>query len=441
MGLKGVLARLASGAPVPVFAVAGLGASEQIQELLLDDRLRLVDTPRAALILVVAGAIPDELTEPLARLHDSIPHPRCTVWWPLGAPPTSWLGSFPHHVVIEDQVPGRLTAIQRELLRGQRRSEPPILPDVDAAPWRGVGPYGQGGTGMTGGTPYGRPMAELAPDRDGLRLDLVPLRVGPFFPRFPAGLTLEAKLAGDVIVEASIPGNPFAAAGLDGPTRPGLRPFIRALSEPVPVAELELARTGEHLRWLADALAASELRSLGLRVLRLAASIGPADVDSVRSLTKAIGRTQAFGWSTGGVGRIGADVLEGLGAGPVGRAAGLAEDARADDPAYRDLGFEPILHTGGDSAARWRQRLAEAAQSLELAGRAGGRRTTPIGSVESPRGRLEPNNCPAARLLPLVPRLIEGMEWGDAVTTLISLDFDLEEAVAVEQLSGKAVAS
>lgn len=425
-----------------VFAVAGGGAREQVQDLRLDVQLHLVDSPRAATILLVAGAIPDELAEALARLHDSIPHPRCTVWWPLGAPSGAWLGNFPHHVALEDQVTGRLTAIQREVLSGQRPSEPPILPDVDAAPWRGVGPFGQGGTGMTGGTPYGRPMAELGPDRDGLRLDVLPLAVGPFFPRFPAGLVLDAKLAGDILVEVAVRANPFAAISARGSGRAGLSPFLRALTEPVSLAELELARARAHLRWVADALAACELAALGLRVLRLAAAIRPGDSEPVESLARVLGWTQALGWSTRGVGRIEAAALEGLGAGPVARASGLPNDLRAQDPIYSSLGFEPIVQAEGDAAARWRQRLAEATQSLELAGRAGELRTTPTGSVESPRGLLEPTGGPAARLLPLIPDLLGGMEWGDAVTTLISLDLDLEEGAAVVgQVHGEAVAS
>lgn len=441
MGLRNALARLAAGAPVPVFAVAGLGAREQVQDLRLEHELRLVDTTRAASILLIAGAIPDALAQPLARLHDSMPHPRGTVWWPLGASPGPWLAGFTDPIMIEGRVGDGLITLQRELLSGRRPSEPPILPDIDPAPWRGVGPYGQGGTGMTGGTPYGRPLAELGPDRDGLRLDLLPLKVGPFFPRFPAGLMLDMKLSGDVVVEVATPANPFVAAGLPAISRPTLHPFIRALSEPVPVAELELARARDHLRWLADALVACELGSLGLRVLRLARRITPGEQDQLRSLGRVLGWTQAVGWSTRGVGRVGVDDLEGRGAGPVARAAGLAEDVRAHDRVYRDLGFEPITHDGGDAAARWRQRLAEAAQSLALAARAGDRRTVPVGRVESPRGRLERADAPAARLLPLLPRLLQGMEWGDAVTTLVSLDLDLEEAAAVERPSTQAVAS
>lgn len=439
MGLKQAFVRLAAGAPVPVFAVAGLGARDSVQDLRLNDRLRFVETPSAAVVLLIAGGLPDDLREPLARLHDTLPHPRATAWWPLGAPAAPWLDHFRQPAVFHDDIPSALAALQEELLSGRRKSEPPILPDVDPVEWRGVGPYGQGGTGMTGGTPYGRPMAELGPDRDGLRLDVLPLRIGPFFPRFPAGIELEMKLAGDILVEVTPPANPFTASA-PGAIRPGLRPFVRALREPVPIEELELARVREHLRWITGGLAAAGLHALSLRVLRLATAITPGDVDSIRALTRIIGRTQALGWTTRGVGRMAPELLQGLGAGPVGRAAGLAEDARMDDPGYRDLGFEPIVQTAGDCAARWRQRLDEAAQSLELAGRAGDRHTIQTGAVEGPRGRLESAGAPADRLLPLLPRVLEGLEWGDAVTTLVSLDLDLDETAAVATPSAAAVA-
>ena len=436
--MKAALARLAAGAPVPVFAVAGAGARDAVQDLRLRDEVWLAETPRAANVLLVAGAVPESLAEPLARVHDAMSHPRRTIWWPLGASRGEALAAFPDLRPVEGDAVGTIVHAHRELLNERHRSEPPILPDVEPAPWRGVGPYGQGGSGMTGGTPYGRPMAGLGPDRDGLRLDALPLRVGPFFPAFPAGLMLDVTVAGDVVVQAAVAPNPLVAGPLAGAgRRPGLRPFLRALVEPVGVVELELARAREHLRWLADALAAHQLPSLGVRVLRLTARVGPGDAAHVRDLARKVSWTQLLRWSTGGVGCLAADELAGLGLGPVAKAAGLAEDVRMDDPVYRALGFEPIVQERGDAAARWRQRLAEAAQSLDLAMRAGDRQAEPVGRVESPRGRLEPGSAATARLLPLVPGLLRDLEWGDAVATLLSLDLDLEETAAAERLGAR----
>lgn len=440
--MRDLLARFAAGAPVPVFAIAGSGARGAVQDLRLRPELRFVDSPRAASILLVTGAIPNTLTVALQQVHDQLPHPRATAWWPRGSQPPEWLASFSSPVVLEgdDPVPG-LVALQHTLITGGRPSESPILPDEDAIPWRGVGPYGQGGGGMTGGTPYGRPMASLGNDPDGLRLDVLPQRTGPFFPRFPAGLELELKLAGDLILEAQVRVEHAAGHREGGPARPGIRPFLRALTEPVPVAELELSRAREHLRWLSEALVAVELQSLGLRALRLAHTAQPGDGDAVRRLAGTLRWTQALGWATKGVGRIEPGALDGLGAGPVARASGLREDARMDDPAYRQLGFEPIVQEECDAAARWRQRLAEAAQSLDLAGRAGDLQTQPLGVVESPRGRLEAGSSPTMRVLELVPSLLREVEWGDAITTLTSLDIDLDEGAAVQPMVAAGVAS
>ena len=433
MGLNEWLGRFAADAPVPVFAVAGGGAREAIQDLRLRPELRLLDTPRAAAVLVVRGTIPEAFAPSLARIHDTMANPRATLLWSADGQWVPALAGVDDPVFVDGYPVAAAVATYRDLVTGRRPSELPILPDVDPVPWRGVGPYGQGGSGMTGGTPYGRPMAELGPDPDGLRLDVLPLVVGPFFPRFPSGLVLDVRLAGDLVLEASVADPMFDS--LDVPARAGLRPFLRALGEPVAIAELELARAREHLRWLSDALVAHGLTALGVRALRLATRVGPGDGAAVRRLARLLGWTQVARWSTRGVGSLARDDVAGLGAGPVARAAGLAEDVRLEDPAYRDLGFEPIVGEGGDAAARWTLRLAEAAQSLDLAARAGDRRTGLVGRVESPRGRLEPGSAASDRLLALVPAVLRETEWGDAVATLVSLDIDLEEAELAKRLA------
>lgn len=430
MGLTDVLGRLAAGAPVPVFAIAGAGAREAVQDLRLRPELRLLDSPGSAAILLIAGEFPDTLAQPLSRIHDALAHPRATVLWSVGGRANQAL-VVDDSVVVEGDPVAVIVTTYRDLVAGRRTSEPPVLPDAEPTPWRGLGPYGQGGSGMTGGTPYGRPMADLGPDPDGLRLDVLPVEIGPFFPRLPAGLVVSARFAGDVLLEAGIL-DAFAHARVL-PSRPGLQPFLRALSEPVPIAELELARARDHLRWLADALHAQGLPALGLRTLRLASAVQPGQGRIVEGLRGVVERSQVLRWSVAGVGRTGRGELGGLGAGPIARATGLAEDLRLEDPIYLALGFKPILGEGGDAASRWRLRLGEAAQSLELAARAGPARTGQVGRVESPRGRLEPASGPSERLLTIIPELLRETEWGDAVATLVSLDLDLAESALARQ--------
>ena len=438
MDLTSVIGRLAASGPVPVFAIAGSGMRSAVQDLRLVREVQLVDTPRAAAILLIAGDIGNAHRDALARTHDLLPHPRATVAWAT-PDPLAGLGSVASWIDLEiDPVP-KLRALFRELLTHRRLSEPALLPDVDPVEWRGVGPYGQGGTGMTGGHPYGRPMAELLPDRDGLRLDVLPVAVGPFFTRLPAGLVLDLKTAGDVVVEAAVIDT---AIGL--PLSPSIArtpsPFVRALLEPVPIAELEMARAQDHLRWLADALNAQGLPAYGLRALRLAHDLRPGKGDPIRAFAGRLRRTGLFRWSLPRAGSIDPTRLAEQGLGPLARAAGLAEDVRIEDPGYRALGFAPVVLDRNDSVGRWQVRLEEAARSLELTEQADGRLTTVIGRVESPRGRLQLGDSPTGRALELIPDLLPGLEWGDAVATLISLDLDFDEARAVAAVAMKATA-
>lgn len=415
---------LAVRAPVPVYAIAGCGMRDRVQDLRLLEGLDLVDTPRAATVLLVAGAIGRQHAEALARVHDAMPHPRATLLWGADdgtfAPPTAT-------VVDRMQQPApALRARFAAMVTGSQATEASVLADTDPAPWRGVGPYGQGGSGMTGGTPYGRPMAELGPDRDGLRLDVLPVQLGPFLTHLPAGLVLDVRVAGDVIVEATV-----TSAALDverGPSDGSLEsPFVRALTEPVPIVELELARARSHLRWIADALRTQGLSALGVRALRLAHEVRPGEGDRVRQLARRIARTGLYRWSLAPVaGKLLPEHVA-LMLGPVSRAAGLREDVRLEDPAYRQLGFEPISLDTDNVAARWRVRLEEAAAALDVAGRAGDRRTGLLGRVESPRGRLAPGDSPTERVLGILPGLLEGLEWSDAMSTIASLDLDLDE--------------
>ncbi|GAA2571239.1 hypothetical protein [Pseudonocardia hydrocarbonoxydans] len=78
---------------------------------------------------------------------------------------------------------------------------------------------------MHGGEVAGLPMADRAPDRDGLTLDVLQMSLGPVLPDWPAGLVVHVTLQGDVVQAARVevvgePGpaweGPPAAAALDG---------------------------------------------------------------------------------------------------------------------------------------------------------------------------------------------------------------------------------
>ncbi|MHB1343109.1 MAG: NADH-quinone oxidoreductase subunit D-related protein [Thermoleophilia bacterium] len=459
MVVRSILTRLAKKAPVPVFLISGIGGDEIADGLRLDERLQVMDSPRPAMVLMIVGRLTGGLNGAVLQVHDQMAEPRAVVRWS----PSEFDASaaiFPHLLVMDavpaeaaDSLAAAAVEARDDLLAGRLPSSHPLLPDIDPNPWRGVGPWGQGGTGMTGGVPYGRPLPERAKDRDGLQLDQLLVRLGPFMPALPEGLVLEVRLQGDVIQDVVVGENPFAEeAGsasrqeafspLTGPAE--LAPFLAALRVPVAIAELERARARHHLRWLGHTLRMHGLTGLCRRVLALSARVYPGGAGlrsalataEVAELRRWLERNFTLAWVTRGIGRLSADQLAALDGGPVARAGGVERDERLADPAYLALGFEPVTRTRGDALARWRLRLQEAERSLRLAEIAGDTMTTVTGAVEGPTGPLGRGLAPSSRLLPLLPDLLGGLEWGDAVVTLLSLDLDLREAALTPPGSG-----
>lgn len=225
MAMKGVGRRLVAGfasrAPVAVFAAVGAGAWDRVDALRLRPRIHLVDSPRHGTVLLVAGSIPARFGVALDRVHDQLAQPRATVWWGAKAAVddsggrVAWMRRMNRVVQVEEGTDPEpvLLDLMRALLAGVRAGEEHRLADEPPAPWRGRGDWGQGGEGMMGGVPYGRPMAMTADDiRDGLVLDRLSFTVGPFFPVFPPGLVLRVALQGDVVQSADVVEPPFPQA-------------------------------------------------------------------------------------------------------------------------------------------------------------------------------------------------------------------------------------
>ena len=316
-----------------------------------------------------------------------------------------------------DDVAAAVVALHRDLVSGARASTPDVLADVDPHEWRGIGPYGQGGKGMTGGVPHGRPLAGRAPDRDGLELDQLELHLGPWSPVLPPGLLLDVRLQGDVVQEASIAGNPYVEP-------PPIDIFGRALRDAVPLSQLERARAAHHLRWAAGVLRLLGLRAVAARLDRAAVEPG----DDARRLATRLARARRLRPSMARIGVVAHHRAAAVG-GPTARADGQPVDARLQDPAYASIGFDPVVVHGSDAWARWTARLEEAARSLAIAAAAGDLRSTPTGVVEAPRGPMGRGQpIPSSELLSFVPDLLAGLEWGDAVIALASLDIDVQEA-------------
>lgn len=421
------MAALGARADIPVFPVIGVGGRSASSALLRLAGVQVVAHPRAAALLLIVGRPTRALLRPLLVVHDQLPSPRATVWWQTGPGGEDLVDALPSVVIAETGDGIGLRRVFAELISGGRTSEPPALPDMELAQWRGIGPYGQGGSGMTGGVPFGRPLPSRSPDPDGLELDQLPLSVGPIFPPLPPGLVLHLEVQGDVLRSLSVGENPFTRWPGDLALGPlDTADFSDASGAPVTVAHLELARARHHLRWAAGAVSLHGLRADAHRLSFLADRLTVNDQPSVVALGRRLGRRRSLAWAMRGIGVL-ADVD--APPGPVARAGGRGHDARLDDPAYEGLGFEPVVHEGGDAWDRFGQRLAEAAQAVELARRAGERLRPPGPPVEGPRGPLDASiGPPSSKLLAVLPDLLEGQEWGDAMTAVVSLDIDLEEA-------------
>lgn len=202
--------RLADAAPVPVFVARGLGAHHGVARLWADPGVEVVRSPRHATVLVVAGAIPIDHAGPLRRVHDQVPAPRGVATIGVAGDLRPLGFGDPTRLPEDDPAPA-LRELQHAVLAG-RATSPTVGPDDNPVAWQGVGPHGQGGEGMMGGTPYGR-MMPMPPTegRDGLALDRLSLRLGPVLPGLPAGYALDVGLQGDVLEDAAL-----AAPDLDG---------------------------------------------------------------------------------------------------------------------------------------------------------------------------------------------------------------------------------
>ena len=394
---------MAVSAPRPVHVVRGFGSEEIVARLRADRGVRLVASPRHAAELVVAGDLPAGAADALRHVYDQLAPPRGVTHLPAD--------------------PSR--GLPLDLTGGD-----PLGPAENPVDWQGEGDHGQGGEGMMGGTPYGRPMAMPPQEgRDGLALDRLPLRLGPFLAGFPPLLALDVGLQGDVLESVS----PHVLG--PAPAVPAEDPFVAALIGPVPIATLERARARAHLAALAELLAVCGLDPLARRTARIALDPTPA---TVRDLGRRLRRPWVLRPATDGVG-----VLDGEMAppGPARRAAGDASDARSDDAAYRDLGFEPVVEDGGDVSARWRVWLAEAEAALALAERAGERTTTAGGgTVETPSGprSLGATDPAGTWVQHHLGHALTGQEIGRAVVTLQSLRLDLRPATTARELGGAA---
>ena len=278
----GRLRRWAAAGPVPVFVARGGGAGLLPVELAGDARLRLVASPRHATVLVAAGRFPGPFGVALDRVHDQLPAPRGTLWW-TADPDADRPAALRDATIVTRSDPAEsVVALHRDLCLGRVRSDAGVLADDPPNRFEGEGDHGQGGEGMMGGVPWGRPMAMTGDDRDGLALDRLPVVLGPFLPGFPNGLRVHAVLQGDVVQEATLEVMDLGS----GPRLDAVDPAA--------------GRARHDLRWLAEALRLAGLGALAVRAARLArAAPDPAPQAALARLVRRSGLPAA--WSGVGV--------------------------------------------------------------------------------------------------------------------------------------------
>jgi len=317
---------------------------------------------------------------------------------------------------------------------------------------------------------------DLPRSADGLAMEWLEVPFGPLFPGLPGGLRLILTLDGDTVAGARVvPGG--LPRGLEA-TWPGpIEGFAERLASLDPLspvayqilaeraleaanatpadtavqrdrlAALERERAASHLRWIQTfgyLLGDRWLEERATNQYRhLTSARDSAAVRRVRDGVGAMRRTPLLRLRLTGVGSIEqrADLD-----GPVARAAGQISDIRSDEPAYRELGFKPVIADGNDALARLQVRLGELEQSLELllAISSHNEPVEPLralengvgeAAIETPRGaarlRIEVRqrsivkvdlSTPSQRLVDVVSSVAEGRELADALLGIASLD-------------------
>jgi hypothetical protein len=244
-------------------------------------------------------------------------------------------------------------------------------------------------------------MAERAADRDGLKLDVLHVPLGPALPDWPAGLVLHLTLQGDVVqaVEVAVMGGQA-----DEPSfwdEPWLR---SAAGEQVTTGNAERRRAASHLDSVGRLLAVAGWESAAdqARELRdeiVAGAPGSEVAPRVAKLARRTGKSRTLRWMLSDVGVVDREMAD---------RHGLAG---------------PSAHHLGDAFARltgWLDEISQAAEQLHD--------SAPIQGTDGPRGPVESRS--SAGVLAMLPELLDGAELAAARLTVASLDPDLDHVAA-----------
>ena len=325
--------------------------------------------PRSRVHLTGDGAVADALERDVAELRDA-PAQRADA-----------AGRTPPDAGAEDMAEDTAG----EMDHGEMDMDDPPG-DMDHAE------MGHGDMDMDMDMPGGLAMADRAPDRDGLRLDILHLQLGPFLPAWPAGLVVDVTLQGDVVQEAHAYGWAASTARSwwdDAAGPPGRRSAAHLDSA---------ARVLQLAGWSAAAYTARTLRD---SVLDDGSTPGTAA--QVARFGAKVRQSRSLRWG-----------LRGLGVLPAERAAQLGISG-------------PAQRADGDVHDRLLQWLTEAWAALSGAAGRGGTRGERLGGRTASQALLE-----------AIPGLVIGQELAGARLIVASLDPDLVDRDAAESVAKPA---
>lgn len=258
----------------------------------------------------------------------------------------------------------------------------------------------------------GLPMAERADDRDGLRLDLLHLPLGPTLSDWPAGLVVDVELQGDVVQGAQVrTPAPTASHHLPYWDEPWLR---AAYGEAVSRGAADRRCCAAHLDSVARFLAVAGWSDPAARARRLRDAVltgTPTGAwrPELRRLARRVRRSRTLRRLTVGLGEL-----------PAARA--------------RELGVSgPALAADGDVYGRllvWLASVERCAAGLD------DERPLAPDDREGPRGRLDAVRPPSQALLDALPGLLCGAEFACARLIVASLDPDPDEVAAAVSVHG-----
>ena len=477
------------------FVVPGVEITDALGLDLMAAGLRVASNPRHATLLVLVGEIPPGLARAAAVVYSQQPRPRAIL--SVGAQSPVPLPTADASVRGNQSALGEGVAeLRRRIALGAWDPDPPAFVIEETHAQTAEMDHAQLGemnhmhmpemehADMGGGGFMSMVMMthDLPRSADGLPMEWIEVPFGPLFPGLPGGLGLVLTLDGDTVVRAEVrsgtvhrdlaatwpgPAETFAdrLARLDPLASTAYRILAcRALeqasgSEPDEsevrrrIAALERERAASHLTWLGRFGFLLGEAWLAHRASACARAIRTAD--DAQAFADVRDRIAAFlGWQRSapllrqrlhGVGGIEPEFAHDL-RGPVARACGRAADTRHGDPAYRAVGFAPVIEEGADVYARLSVRLAEIEQSLELI-RAVGIDRSPVtpksvpdtatgrASVETPRGTASlvvtvaegqvldiSLDVPSSANVHLVRGVAVGHELADGLLGIASLD-------------------